>query len=116
MKYLIAIATESGINVDRHFGQVSEFKIFEVVDNAFWKEMESRTIKRACQGYCEHETIAQAADALADCKYCLAAKIGFGAAKVLQQKGMIPLEIVAPIDYAIEKIMVYDRRQMESNQ
>lgn len=115
MSYLIAIATESGINVDRHFGQVSEFKIFEVTDNAVWKELENRKIKRVCQGYCEHETIAQVADALADCKYSLAAKIGFGAAKVLQQKGIIPLEIIAPIDYAIGKIMVYDKRQTDAN-
>ena len=115
MKYLIAIATGSGRNVDRHFGQVSEFKIFEITDNATWREVENRKIKRACQGYCEHETIAEVADALADCKYSLAAKIGFGAAKILQKKGIIPLEIVAPIDYAIEKIMVYDKRKTESN-
>ena len=115
MKYLIAIATESAINVDRHFGQVSEFKIFKVTDNVAWKEVENRKIKRACQGYCEHEAIEKVADALADCKYSLAAKIGFGAAKVLQKKGIIPLEIVAPIDYAIGKIMIYDKRKIESN-
>lgn len=115
MKYLIAIATESGRNVDRHFGQVSGFKIFEVTDNTAWKEIENRKTERACQGCCEHEAMEKVADALADCKYSLAAKIGFGMAKILQKKGIIPLEIVAPIDYAIEKIMVYDKRKMESN-
>lgn len=116
MNYLVAIASESGINVDRHFGQVAEFQIIEVNDNTSWRQIETRAIERACAGYCDHERIAAVAEQLRDCKYVLSSKIGIGAANILQNIGTTPLEIIAPIEYAIGKIMVYDQRKQISNQ
>lgn len=116
MNYLVAVASESGINVDRHFGQVAEFQIIEVNENTAWRVVEKREIERACVGYCDHERIAEVANQLKDCKYVLSSKIGIGAARILQNIGIVPLEIIAPIAYAVEKIMVYDQRKLNSNQ
>ena len=115
MKYLVGIATHTGENIDIHFGHCKEFQIVEVTDNESFEPVDVIDAGRACDGTCDHKEIARVGELLKDCKYVLSAKIGPGAAKILRDIGIVALEIEAPIDYAIEKIMVYDQRQAQAN-
>ena len=115
MKYLVGVATYSGENVDLHFGHCEEFQLIEVTDNKSWEVAGSVKSGRACDGSCAHDGIADVADRLKECKYVLSAKIGPGAAKILLDHGPIPLEIESSVEYAIEKIMIYDARKAGSN-
>ena len=115
MKYLVGIATHTGENIDIHFGHCKEFQIIEVTDNESYEPVDVIDAGRACDGTCDHTEIARVGELLKDCKYVLSAKIGPGAAKILRDIGIVALEIEAPIDYAIDKIMVYDQRQEQAN-
>jgi predicted Fe-Mo cluster-binding NifX family protein len=115
MKYLVGIATHTGENIDIHFGHCKEFQIIEVTDNESFDAVDVIDAGRACDGTCDHKEIARVGELLKGCKYVLSAKIGPGAAKILRDLGIVALEIEAPVDYAIDRIMAYDRRQMQAN-
>lgn len=115
MKYLIGIATHTGENIDIHFGHCKEFQLIEVTDNKSWEDAGVIDAGRACDGTCDHAEIARVGERLKDCKYVLSAKIGPGAAKILRDMGITALEIEAPIDYALEKLMVFDERKQKAN-
>ena len=115
MKYLVAVATYSGENIDLHFGHCSEFQVIEVTDNESWEVTGSIEAGRACDGQCNHDYIGDVAQKLKDCRYVLSAKIGPGAAKIVRDLGPVPLEIEAPVDYAIGKLMTYDNRRENAN-
>ena len=115
IKYLIGIATHTGENIDVHFGHCKEFQIIEVTDNESWEAVDVIDAGRACDGTCDHGEIAKVGERLKSCKYVLSAKIGPGAAKILRDIGITALEIEAPIDYAIGRLMVYDPRKVQAN-
>ena len=115
MKYLIGIATHTGENIDIHFGHCKEFQIIEVTDNETYEATDVIDAGRACDGTCDHGEIERVGEKLKSCKYVLSAKIGPGAAKILRDKGITALEIEAPIDYAVEKVMIYDKRKEQAN-
>ncbi|MBQ3795078.1 MAG: hydrogenase [Butyrivibrio sp.] len=115
MKYLIAVASYDGANIDLHFGHTGTFSIVEVTDNKEWDFIGEREVSPGCNGECDHNRIYEVGESLKDCKYALSAKIGPGAASILRNLGIIALEIEAPIDYAIEKLMIYDQRKVNAN-
>ena len=115
MKYLVAVATYSGENIDLHFGHCSEFQVIEVTDNESWEVTGSIEAGRACDGQCNHDNIGDVALKLKECRYVLSAKIGPGAAQLVRNIGPVPLEIEAPVDYAMEKLMIYDGRKEKAN-
>lgn len=115
MKYLVAVATYSGENIDLHFGHCEEFQLIEVNDNKSWEVTGSILAGRACDGECNHDFIGDVARNLKECRYVLSAKIGPGAAQIVRDIGPVPLEIEAPVEYAIDKLMVYDDRREKAN-
>ena len=64
MKYLVAVATYSGENIDLHFGHCSEFQVIEVTDNESWEVTGSIEAGRACDGQCNHDYIGDVAQKL----------------------------------------------------
>lgn len=111
MEYLVAVSSSDGIVVNQHFGHTAEFQILRVEDNQRYLFIERREVTPPCHtGDHNDSQLAQTAAALSDCKYVLSAKIGQGAQAVLRDQGVTPLEIAHLIDYAMEKVMLYDQK------
>ena len=88
----------------------------QVVDNERFEFLEHRRVDPTCHsGNHDENHLAQTVEILSDCKYVLSSKIGRGAQIALQAKGITPLEIAHFIDYAMEKLMLYDQRRRGTN-
>ncbi|MBQ9305909.1 NifB/NifX family molybdenum-iron cluster-binding protein [Butyrivibrio sp.] len=118
--FKVAVATSDGINVDSHFGHVTELTIYEVDSRTGDNEpVESRKlIQSACKsGTCnDHEIFELISEQLSDIEYVLAAKIGPKAVQALSRKNITALDIVADIDEAIHKVRDYRDRKTLSRE
>ncbi|MBR1529311.1 MAG: dinitrogenase iron-molybdenum cofactor biosynthesis protein [Oscillospiraceae bacterium] len=107
MKFRVAVASTDGIVINQHFGHAEKFHIAELnTEDLSRQYLESRTVKRACQG---HEHSEQSFDAiletLSDVQAILVAKIGQGASDYLESHGMLVYESPFLIDAVLEKIL-----------
>jgi nitrogenase molybdenum-iron protein alpha/beta subunit/molybdenum cofactor biosynthesis enzyme MoaA/predicted Fe-Mo cluster-binding NifX family protein len=87
----IAVATKSGMLVDQHFGQVSEFYIYEYMNGkAVFKE--KRSVKKYCNGIEECDSNESRMDSIiqtiADCTAVIAMRIGDAPKQKLNAKGI----------------------------
>lgn len=90
-KFQVAVATKSGMIVDQHFGQVSEFYIYEFsAGNAIFKER--RAINKYCNGSEEcdekEDKITTIINTISDCQAVVAMRIGESPKMKLSQKGI----------------------------
>jgi nitrogenase cofactor biosynthesis protein NifB len=90
-KFQVAVATKSGMIVDQHFGQVSEFYVYEYSDgDAIFKER--RAIKKYCTGSenCDEieDKITMIINTISDCQAVVAMRIGESPKMKLSQKGI----------------------------
>ena len=86
----IAVASSDGIVVNRHFGHAGKFYIYEIADDDA-KLVETRKVEPVCQGgNHDDRRLSENIDKIGDCKYLLVSKIGYGAAAVAEQRGVIP--------------------------
>lgn len=87
----IAVATKSGVLVDQHFGQVSEFYIYEY-QNGATKFKERRVIEKYCNGVEEcdlkEDKITSILKTIADCNAVIAMRIGEAPKSRLAEKGI----------------------------
>ena len=98
----IAVASSDGIVVNRHFGHAAQFYIYEIIgDDA--KLLEVRKVEPVCQGGNHDENI----DKIGDCSYLLVSKIGYQAAAIAEQRGVIPYEIPGIIEDSIQQLLNY---------
>ncbi len=116
--FKVAVATSDGINVDSHFGHVSEFTIYEVDgETGDGEPIEDFEIEKSgCQdGNCGEEIFDEIAVSLAEEKveFVLAAKIGPRAVQALTRQNIIALDVVVPVEEALHKVRDYrDRRRL----
>ncbi len=86
-----AVASGTGDLVDRHFGHVEEFYIYES-DGATAQLLEKRPVKQYCMGSsgCDdaQEQIDGILRAVSDCEGMLCMRIGYAPAEKLKQKGI----------------------------
>ena len=108
MEYFVAEASTDGRLIDQHFGKAGAFHILKVEDDERFAQVECRSVTPSCSGCGNHDAAGTEAvvKALADCRYVLCARIG----RSSQAAGITPLEIMHMVDYAMEKVMLYDRR------
>jgi predicted Fe-Mo cluster-binding NifX family protein len=114
MAYLIAAASSTGQEVDRHFGHSEVFSILEVGDDNAYTVKERRTVPAPCQhGTHDPAAMAAAVAALLDCRYVLAEAIGRGASAALQARGVTPLETeeTMPLAAAVQQVIAYEKRK-----
>lgn len=112
MEYLVAVSSRDGVMVHQHFGHTEAFQILKVTDNESYSVLEQRSVAATCNcGEHDENRLAAAIEKISDCRYVLSAKIGPGVQYALQQRGIIPLEITHYIDYAMKKVMLYDKRK-----
>lgn len=121
MKYLIAITSKTGEEVDLHFGQAKSFVIievdesdgtFNVLGQRYITEDTCENAKRSCKGRgscaADSAVLDEISKLLKDCTYLLTAKIGNRAHRGLQQRGIHVLEIPKlPLNKAIEQVNQY---------
>jgi len=79
----IAVASSDGKVVNQHFGDAGRFLIFEV-DGETFRFLETRENMPVCNmGHHDEDALTGTANALSDCSFVVASKIGPGAAHVL---------------------------------
>lgn len=111
-KYQIAVATSDGIVVNQHFGRTDQFIIYGVDHDSAVDFLEERKVIPICQaGNHDDARMKECAQKLSDCKYVLVSRIGQGASNVLEQEGIIPIELPGFIKESIQKIISYDKVQ-----
>lgn len=111
MEYFVAVSSKDGKMVQQHFGHTEQFLILRVEDNERHHFVERRsTIPPCVAGQHDEQEMARAVAALSDCKYVLSTKIGRGAQAALQSRGITPLEVEHFVGYAMEKVMLYDKK------
>ncbi|MCH5268987.1 MAG: dinitrogenase iron-molybdenum cofactor biosynthesis protein [Lachnospiraceae bacterium] len=110
--YKVAVASSDGIVVNQHFGRADTFHIYELDESGSCRLLESRTVTPVCNGgNHDDRQLRDNIDKLKDCKYVLVSRIGAGAATVMEQSGIIPMELPDMIDEAIRKVITYDQIQ-----
>lgn len=103
-KYTFAISSESGVNIDQHFGHAAEFYIYSY-DSGVIKFLEKRDVNKYCTGTneCdEHEDkISRIIRTIKDCDGVLVLRIGFDPKEKLEKKGIKVIEMYDPINKGI---------------
>jgi MoaA/NifB/PqqE/SkfB family radical SAM enzyme len=101
-----AVATKSGMLVDQHFGQVSEFYIYES-DGKRTHFLERRKVKKYCQGndVCDEKInhIDQILHTIEDCNSVLALRVGDAPMKKLGEMGIRVITTYDRIEDAVKK-------------
>ncbi|MEN8908048.1 MAG: nitrogenase cofactor biosynthesis protein NifB [Clostridiales bacterium] len=106
VEYKFAVATDSRIYVDRHFGKVDEFHIYKYINGEviFY---EKRKIKKYCDNdeNCENEDtkIKNILKVLEDCTYIMIQRIGDLPKKTLEIEGKIVIQTCLEIEEAIKE-------------
>lgn len=110
--FRIAVASSDGIVVNSHFGRAEKFYIYEVKAGEKEKLIEKRTLKPVCNGgNHDDKQLFDNVTQFKDCKYVLVSKIGMGAAQIMEQMGIVPMELPGMIEESIEKLIVYEQLQ-----
>lgn len=102
MGFKVAVAAQPGRMVTQHFGRASVFHVFERSGDG-WVLLESRENDPSCAGDGnDHESLlAFSAETLADCDGMLAARMGPGAVRVLNDRGIDTYAMHALIEDAL---------------
>jgi nitrogenase molybdenum-iron protein alpha/beta subunit/MoaA/NifB/PqqE/SkfB family radical SAM enzyme/predicted Fe-Mo cluster-binding NifX family protein len=102
----VAVATKSGMNVDQHFGQVSEFYVYEYLDGKA-VFMERRTIEKYCTGVedCDErdDKLERIIRTISDCKAVIAMRIGDSPRTRLNQRGIRTFTTFDRIEDSVKK-------------
>ena len=110
--YKVAVASGDGIVVNRHFGKADTFYIYEVTETGKYRLLEIRTVTPVCNGGNHNDNaLRNNICKLEDCKYILVARIGTGAANIVEQSGIIPMELPGMIEESIGKLFTYEQLQ-----
>jgi nitrogen fixation protein NifB len=92
---LLAVATKGGGRVNEHFGQVSEFQIYEASSSGA-KFVGHRRVDLYCQdGFGEEMSLATIIRAINDCHAVFVSKIGHCPKETLSEAGIEPTEAYA---------------------
>lgn len=103
--FKVAVTSKNGKLVDQHFGQTTDFMIFEI-NGENYKFLETRSTKKYCNGGDElnneyHRK--EAIETISDCDAVLSMKIGLGAQKKLGEFGIDCIEYC----YTVERGLKY---------
>lgn len=110
--YKVAVASSDGIVVNRHFGRADTFYIYEVAEEDEYRLLETREVTPVCNRR-DHDDdeLRGNIDIFKDCKYILVSRIGPGAANIVEQSGIIPMELPGIIGESIHKLVTYQKLQ-----
>lgn len=112
-EFKVAVASTDGIVVNSHFGKAATFYIYEShPKDDTWRLKERRLVPPVCEGG-EHDDarLQNQIKKFSDCKYILISRIGPGAAQVLEQNEIYPLELPGLITESLEQLVMYEKLQ-----
>lgn len=103
--FKVAVASESGLFIDEHFGRAPKFLIFEVEKNGKYKLIESRK-NVPPEEYLENHDRAlnKIINKVKDCRFVLAEKVGPDAKSKLNAIHIRVYEIDNSIEEALERL------------
>lgn len=111
----VAVTSKSGKLVDQHFGQTTDFMIFEI-NGEDYKLLETRSIKKYCNEgnelNNEYHGKNGVIEMISDCDAVLTMKIGLGAQKKLGEFGIDCVEYC----YTVERGLKYLRTMRKQKQ
>ena len=106
--YRVAVASSDSVYVNMHFGRADRFLIVDVDEEGGYEIVETRRANPVCLGgYHEKDTMKRGVEALLDCNYVLAARIGDGALAELEEHGITGFTIPGEIDDALYRMFEY---------
>lgn len=110
--FRLAAASSDGIVVNCHFGRADTFYIYEVKAGEREKLIEKRALAPVCSGgNHDDEHLKNNIAQLQDCRYVLVSRIGIAAAQIMEQMGIVPMELPGMIEESIQKLIVYEQLQ-----
>ncbi len=114
--YRAALASTDNRYVDQHYGRAESFLIIDVYEGGNYSEIEQRFVNPVCQGgHHDEKALKSGVDAVLDCNFVLAAKIGPGARYELEQKGIIAFEMPGSVPDSIRRLNGYIELMSEMN-
>ncbi|MDR3516694.1 MAG: NifB/NifX family molybdenum-iron cluster-binding protein [Azospirillaceae bacterium] len=106
MPVKVAVASQDGRTVDQHFGQATQFVIYEVAGSVF-RVLEHRTSQPSCgtaaSGH-DEDRMQQTVELIADCRAVLVARIGPAAERRLAARGIEAFMVPTFIDRAMQRL------------
>jgi len=103
--FKVAVASESGLFIDEHFGRSPKFLIFEVEKNGKYKLIELRK-NVPPEDYLENhdQALNKLINKVSDCRFVLAEKVGPDAKYKLNSNNIRAYEIDNSIENALERL------------
>ena len=115
-KYLAALASTDGENVNCHYGRAQLFYVYSLDDDEGFDLLEKRSVKPVCMdGSHNQSSMEQSVNNFKDCRYVVASRIGPGAAQTLAASGITAMELPGTIEDAILKVWKYNQVQLLFN-
>lgn len=110
--YKVAAASSDGIVINQHFGRADTFYIYEVAEAGNYRFLETRTVTPVCNGgnHSDKE-LRENISKFKDCKYILVSRIGMGAANIVEQSGITPMELPGMMEASLDKLITYEQLQ-----
>lgn len=110
--YKVAAASSDGIVINQHFGGADTFYIYEVAGAGNYRFLETRTVTPVCNGgnHSDKE-LRENISKFKDCKYILVSRIGMGAANIVEQSGITPMELPGMMEESLDKLITYEQLQ-----
>lgn len=120
--YLLAVASSDGINIDKGFGEATEFLIYKVEgkEYSYQGKRKYSVLQNASKcgngAGCEKEhgrgngcggAGSPKVLFLDDCRCVICSKIGPGIQKAFERRGISTFDIECPVDTALAKIVDY---------
>lgn len=106
MKFKIAVASSDGKVINQHFGHCRQFMIFDADSKGQWNFSEIRNTVPACSiGEHEASSMADAVNAISDCRMVLVSQIGQGAMEALEVAGIKAYVLPGLIYSALNKVL-----------
>lgn len=106
--YRVAIASTDNRYVDQHFGRTESFLIVDVYEKGYYREIEQRFVEPVCSGgHHDQNNLKKGVDAVGDCNFVLAAKIGPGAVAELEERGIAAFEMPGSVHDSVKKLDSY---------
>ncbi|MDR3153947.1 MAG: dinitrogenase iron-molybdenum cofactor biosynthesis protein [Deltaproteobacteria bacterium] len=104
----VAVASDSGVNIDACFGKVENFRIYRLQEDqegCRYEFEEFRAGPKPCQEKSHDEGVLEAsAELLKDCGMVLAGRIGPGAVKALSDRGIMGLAAPLGLEEALKRL------------
>ena len=114
--YRVALASTDNRYVDQHFGRAESFLIVDVDSKGQYEEIEQRFVNPVCNGGShDSEKLKRGVEALLDCNFVLAAKIGGGASYELKEHGIASFEMPGEVGQSLYRLDGYIKLLEEMN-